>query len=190
MGTPALTPQDLLAGWQVVDSPPALPGEGGLWVEREGHLAQNGVNPAASLSASETALMSPAAYGDVTVSTAFYDVRNGNVGLIARESDVGFYRVRLQAAPSYDGTAFVVEKVVGGAAAPLILNNGEPLYQRQSWHTLSLSVKGTAIRVSLNGHVVAEVEDAAPLPAGRVGLYTRALGGIFFDQITLVTEGR
>lgn len=189
-GATSLTPNNLLAGWLVVDSPPALPGEEGLWVERKGHLAQNGVKPAASLSASETALMSPDAYGDVTISVSFYDARNGNVGLIARESGAGFYRVRLQAAPSYDGTAFVVEKVVGGAAAALMLNTGEPLYEPHSWHTFALSVQGTKILVSLDGQVFAEVADAAPLPAGRVGLYTRALGGISFDQITLVGEKR
>lgn len=188
--TPPLTPIDLLAGWQVVDSPPALPGEGGRWVEREGHLAQNGVNPAASLSASETALMSPDAYGDVTVSTSFYDERNGTVGLIARESGAGFYRVRLHTDPTYDGEALVVEKVVNGAAAPLVLNAGEPLYERYSWHTLSLSVRETTIVVTLDGKTVAEVEDAAPLPDGHVGLYTRAFGGIAFDQVLVAAEAR
>lgn len=186
----SLSPAGILAAWQVVDTPAVLPGEGGRWVEREGRLYQNGMNPAASLSAAETALLSPEPYADVTLSVSFYDAGNGNVGLLARHSEAGFYQVRLQTDPSYDGTALVVEKVVGGAAAPLLLNTGEPLYQPHSWHTLALSVQRGAIFVTLDGQVVAEAEDTTPLPAGRVGLSTRALGGISFDQIILAAEGR
>lgn len=184
----ALAPADLLSSWTVIDTPPAMPGEGGWWVERAGHLAQNGVRPAASLSASATALLSPAAYGDVTVRAAFYDERNGNVGLIARHSERGFYQARLQTDPAYDGEALVVEKVVNGVAVPLALNAGEPLYTRHAWHTLALSVSGERIVVTFDGTVVAAVEDAAPLPAGAVGITTRAFGGIVFDQITLIEE--
>jgi hypothetical protein len=183
-----LAPSDLLAGWQVVDTPSQLPGEGGRWEVRDGYLYQDGLNPAGSLSAATTELMSPAAYGDVTVSMAFYDAANGNVGLIARHSAAGFYRVRLQTDPSYDGEALVVEKVTAGIAVPLVLNTSEPLYQRHTWHTLTLSVRGNQITVTLDGRIVAAVEDAAPLPAGTVGIATRALGGIFFDRITLAGE--
>jgi hypothetical protein len=33
--------------------------------------------------------------------------------------------------------------------------------------------------------VVVEAEDPAPLPAGRAGLYTRAMGGILFDDVVV-----
>jgi len=34
--------------------------------------------------------------------------------------------------------------------------------------------------------VVAEAEDATPLLAGRAGVYTRAMGGIRFDDLAVV----
>lgn len=188
VGASPLSPADILAGWQVIDTPTALPGEGGRWIEREGHVYQHGLNPAASLSAAETALMSPDTYSDVTISASFYDNGNGTVGLIARHSEAGFYRVRLHANPSYDGEALVLEKVTGGVAVPLLLNAGEPLYQPHAWHTLALSVTGGKILVTLDGKVVAEVEDLAPLQGGSAGLYTRALSNLFFSQITLSGE--
>lgn len=183
--TTPLSPADLLAGWQVVDRPAQLSGEGGRWEEQEGHLYQNGLSPAASLSPAETALLSPATYGDVTIRIAFYDAGNGTVGLVTRVSDRGRYRVRLHTDPTYDGEALVLEKVTDGVAVPLVRNAGEPLYQRRSWHSLTLSVTGGQIVVALDGQIVAQVEDAAPLPAGRVGLYTRALGGISFTDVIL-----
>lgn len=188
VGTVPLAPPAILASWQVLDTPASLPGEGGRWVERQGHVAQDGLNPAASLSAAETALLSPDIYDNVAISASYYDEGNGTVGLIARHSDRGFYRVRLHTDPTFDGEALMLEKMVDGVALPLVSNHGEPLYQRHSWHTLTLSFQDNQITVTLDGQVVAQVVDAAPLPAGRVGLYARALGGMFFDQVTLAGE--
>ncbi len=183
--TTFLSPTDLLAGWQVVDTPPALPDEAGRWIIQDGLLVQDGIGPAASLSAAYTALLSPDAYQDVTITTTFADTRNGAFGLIARSSDAGAYRVRLHADPSYDGEALVLEKVVGGIGVPLVLNAGEPLHLPRTWHTLSLSVVGETLRVTLDGELVAQAVDAAPLPAGQVGLVARALGGISFNQVVI-----
>lgn len=183
--TTLLSPTDLLAGWQVVDMPPALPGEAGRWILQDGLLVQDGIGPAASLSAAYTALLSLDTYQDVTISTTFADTRNGAFGLITRSSAAGAYRVRLHADPSYDGEALVLEKVIDGAGVPLVLNAGEPLYLPRTWHTLSLSVQGETLRVTLDGRLVAQAVDAAPLPAGQVGLVARALGGIAFSQVAI-----
>jgi hypothetical protein len=183
--TTLLSPTDLLAGWQVVDTPPTLPGEAGRWILQDGLLVQDGIGPAASLSAAYTALLSPDAYQDVTITTTFADTRNGAFGLIARSSAAGAYRVRLHADPSYDGEALVLEKVIDGVGVPLVLNAGEPLYTPRTWHTLSLSVQGEMLRVTLDGQLVAQAVDAAPLPAGQVGLVARALGGIAFSQVAI-----
>jgi hypothetical protein len=183
--TTLFSPTDLLAGWQVVDTPPALPGEAGRWILQDGLLVQDGIGLAASLSAAYTALLSPDAYQDVTITTTFADTRNGAFGLIARSSTAGAYRVRLHADPSYDGEALVLEKVIDGVGVPLVLNTGEPLYRPRTWHTLSLSVVGETLRVTLDGQLVAQAVDAAPLPAGQVGLVARALGGIAFSQVAI-----
>jgi len=47
-------------------------------------------------------------------------------------------------------------------------------------------VVGNQLTVTLDGAVVAEAEDATPLAAGRAGIYTRAMGGILFDDFSVV----
>lgn len=181
----ARDPAELAARWRVVDTPAALPGEGGRWVALDGQLAQDGVQPAAGVSMSETVLLSPEAIADGGIAASFYDGLGGTVGLVARHGAAGFYRLRLHTDPTFDGEALVLEKVVGGVAAPLLTQAGEPLYRRHSWHTLSLHVDGSHITATLDGQVIAAVHDAAPLPAGSAGLYARALGGLRFAQVAL-----
>ena len=77
----------------------------------------------------------------------------------------------------------VLEKVVDGVATPLVALNG-PGYTRRQWHTIAMSVAGPSIRVTLDGTLVAEANDTA-LVGGQAGLYTRALGGIRFDDVTV-----
>lgn len=180
-----LAPSALLATWQVADDPPQLADTRGHWVAEGDRISQQGMGRAASLSPTITTLMSPDSYGDVTVSAAFYDTRNGTVGLIARQSVEGAYRVWLHAAPTFDGEALVVERVVAGVTTPLLTDHRPPLYERRGWHTLELSITGGRLLVALDGITVAEAIDPTPLPAGRVGLLTRALGGISFGAVTV-----
>jgi hypothetical protein len=41
------------------------------------------------------------------------------------------------------------------------------------------------LTVTLDGTVVAEATDPQPLGAGRAGVYSRALGGILFDDVVI-----
>jgi len=47
-------------------------------------------------------------------------------------------------------------------------------------------VAGSQIRVTLDGKVVAEATDST-LTSGQAGIYTRALGGIRFDDFRVAT---
>jgi hypothetical protein len=80
----------------------------------------------------------------------------------------------------------VLERVDQGVARALVEING-PGFSERAWHTLGLTVSGGSLRATLDGQVVAEAEDSAPLPAGRAGLYTRASGGILFDDFLVTT---
>lgn len=175
----------LLADWQVVDLPAALPDERGRWVAQDGQLLQDGVGPTGAVSMSETFLVSPEAIGDGGISTTFYDELTGTVGLVVRYGPSGFYRLRLHTDPTFDSEALVLEKVIGGVSIPLVVQAGEPLYQRRGWYRLRLAMQGEQLVATLNGQIIASVQDIAPLPAGGVGLYTRALGGVHFAAVTV-----
>ncbi|MFV9503387.1 MAG: family 16 glycoside hydrolase, partial [Oscillochloridaceae bacterium umkhey_bin13] len=62
-----------------------------------------------------------------------------------------------------------------------------PGFEERTWNVLQLEVVGNTITVTLNGQVVIEAEDAAPLTSGKAGIYTRAIGGIFFDDVSVIT---
>jgi hypothetical protein len=70
-------------------------------------------------------------------------------------------------------------------ATPLATLQG-PGYEQRQWHTAALRVAGANLQVTLDGKVVAEATDAS-LASGQAGLYTRALGGIRFDDVTVTS---
>ncbi len=174
--------------WQIAAPLGGLAEHTPRWVVEDDLLRQDGMGRTRILSPDLTLILSPARYTNVTLTASFYDTGNGTVGLVVRASDRGHYRVRLHTDPTFDGEALVVEKVTDGVAVPVVTIQGEPLYQRHTWNTLAFSARGETLTVTLNGRVVSEVVDAAPLPAGRVGLLTRALGGIGFSRVALDGE--
>ena len=119
----------------------------------------------------------------------FYDLSNGTAGLMARYSGnnpqtASYYRYRILK-DSYEATPKqVLEKVEGGVATTLAEQVG-PGFAEREWHVLALTVAGGRLTVTLDGQVVAEAEDPAPLSAGRAGVYTRAMGGILFDDFSV-----
>ncbi|HMQ34524.1 MAG TPA: hypothetical protein PKD53_27560 [Chloroflexaceae bacterium] len=178
-----------LAAWQFVDLDPVLPDNPSNWaVTAEGRLAQQAAGRARNPSIQQTAaLIGEAGWSDYTVQTSFYDLTNGTVGLLARYSGetpttASYYRYRALK-NSYEATPKqVLEKVENGVATTLT-EIIAPGFEERQWHVLALRVQGGSLTVTLNGQVVAEAEDPRPLPAGRAGLYTRAIGGILFDDV-------
>lgn len=182
---------DALAAWQFVDLELVLDESRSLWGLADNALRQQNTAAAGNPSIQETAALTGSSdWTDYTVQTAFYDESNGTAGLIARYSGenpttASYYRYRIikdefEATPKQ-----VLEKVQGGVATTLVEQKGPGFTPRQ-WHVLALSVVANRITVTLDGVVVAEAEDPTPLVAGRAGLYTRAMGGIRFDDVSVV----
>ncbi len=180
-----------LSDWEIVDLEFVLPESRSVWSIRDGRLAQDATAAAGNPSIQETvALTGDAGWTDYTVKASFYDFFNGTAGLVARYSGTdptiaSFYRFRILKSTFEDTPKRVLEKVEGGVATTLMAID-EPGFTEREWHTLTLSVNGGVITATLDGQVVAQAEDPAPLRAGRAGIYTRAIGGILFDDFAVV----
>ncbi len=182
-----------LAAWEFVDLEPVLPDNRANWaLTAEGRLAQEAAGRAKNPSIQEAAALAGAEGTDYTVTASFYDLTNGTAGLIARYSGAeptaaSFYRYRV-IKDAYAATPKqVLEKVERGVATTLT-EVVAPGFEERVWNVVTLTVQGGTLTATLNGQVVAEAEDATPLAAGRAGLYTRAIGGILFDDFSVVAR--
>lgn len=175
---------DALARWEIVDPADLLPEDRSVWSVGDGALAQSRTAAAGNPSTQETmALTGDPAWANYTVSANVYDQNNATFGLVARRQGNSFYRYRIIADQFEATPKQILEKVVDGVATPLVTREG-PGYTRRQWHTIAMSVVGPSIRVTLDGALVAEASDTS-LASGQAGLYTRALGGIRFDDVTV-----
>jgi hypothetical protein len=175
---------DALAGWEILDPDVVMPEDKANWEIQDGVLIQAGTGAAHDPNTNETmALTGDPAWTDYTISVKVYDQENASFGLVARRQGNSFYRYRIIASSLSGTPKQVLEKVVDGVATPLFTLES-PGYEQRQWHTVALSVAGASIRVTLDGAVVAEATDAT-LTSGQAGLYTRALGGIRFDDLTV-----
>jgi hypothetical protein len=180
-----------LSDWEIVDLEFVLPESRSVWTVRDGRLVQDAIAAAGNPSIQETvALTGSAEWTDYTVRVSFYDFFNGTAGLVARYSGAdptiaSYYRFRMLKSTFADTPKRVLEKVEGGVATTLTAID-EPGFTERAWHILALSVNGNTITATLDGQIVAQAEDPAPLKAGRAGIYTRAIGGIIFDDFAVV----
>jgi hypothetical protein len=173
-----------LASWEILDPEAVMPEDRANWEVRDGVLIQTGTGAAHDPNTNETMAFAGApSLTDYTISAKVYDQENVTFGLVARRQGNSFYRYRIIASNLSGTPKQALEKVVDGVATPLITLEG-PGYEQRQWHTVALSVAGATIRVTLDGAVVAEATDTT-LTSGQAGLYTRALGGIRFDDVTV-----
>lgn len=173
--------------WQFADLNDVLPEESAAWLVADGRLAQNGtVIPNTPKIHETAAFVGDAAWSNYTISAKVYDQINGTFGLIARRSGDSFYRYRIIADLFEDTPKQVLEKVVNGVATPLVETAG-PGFEQRRWYTVTMTVKGSQISVWLDGELVAQAEDSE-LTSGQAGLYTRAIGNIFFDDVSVSAE--
>jgi hypothetical protein len=173
-----------LANWQFVDLSEVLPEDQSVWKVEDGALAQDRTAHAGNPSTQETlAVTGDPKWTDYTITTKVYDQNNATFGLVVRRNGNSFYRYRALANPYPDAPKQVLEKVVNGVATPLVKLD-KPGYDQRTWHTVSMSVSGSHIRVTLDGTVVAEATDTT-LANGQAGLYTLAIGGIRFDDVAI-----
>ena len=84
----------------------------------------------------------------------------------------------------YDTTPkHVLEKVVNGNVT-IIAALDAPGYGARTWHTITLSVNGSQLSASFDGQPTITANDTT-LSSGEIGLYTRAIGGMLFDNVTV-----
>ncbi len=177
---------DTLAAWQMVELDFILPEDRANWVIDNGRLRQDFAGDARNSALHQLAALAPGSYADGVARVSFYDEFNGIAGLVARyQGEVGYeasyYRLRLLKS-EYEATPkYVLEKVVDGVAIPLAAVDGPGFAPRQ-WHVVELELRGGELTARLNGKPLVRATDPDPLPAGQVGIYTRALGGILFDD--------
>ena len=175
-----------LNAWQIVDLSEVLPGTESVWAVKDGRLIQNRTAAAGNPDTRETlAVTGDAKWTDYTITAKVYDQANATFGLVARRQGNSFYRYRILADRYPDTPKQVLEKVVDGVATPLATIDG-PGYAQREWHTVAMTVAGSSIRVTLDGKLVAQATDST-LTSGQIGVYTRALGEMFFDDVTVTT---
>ncbi len=164
-----------------------------VWAIADGRLQQRFTASAGNPSTLETAAVTGApAWTDYTVQVSFYDLYNGTAGLVARYTGddpltASYYRYRILK-NAYPATPKqVLERVHQGVTTTLV-EIREPGFTDRVWHVLAMNVTGDTITVTLDGTVVVEAFDPEPLPAGRAGVYTRAMGGILFDDFSVTSR--
>ena len=177
---------DSLTVWQSVELDFVLPEDRANWVIDNGRLRQDFAGELRNSSLAQVTLLAPTTFTDGVVRVSFYDEFNGIAGVVARyQGEVGYeasYYVLRLLKREYEATPkYVLEKVVDGVATPLATVEGPGFAPRQ-WHVIELEVRGNTLTARLDGKLLMQANDAQPLPAGQVGVYTRAIGGILFDD--------
>ncbi|WP_028458907.1 hypothetical protein [Chloroflexus sp. Y-396-1] len=177
---------DSLTVWQSVELDFVLPEDRANWVIDNGRLRQDFAGELRNSSLAQVTLLAPTTFTDGVVRVSFYDEFNGIAGVVARyQGELGYeasyYLLRLlkreyEATPKY-----VLERVVDGVATPLATVEGPGFAPRQ-WHVIELEMRGNTLTARLDGKLLMQANDAQPLPAGQVGVYTRAIGGMLFDD--------
>ena len=176
-----------LTRWRIVDLEDVPNERRSLWTVVEGRLRQDRtVPPLRDPSIHETAaLTGEADWSDYTISAGFYDQDNANVGLIARYRDGSYYRYRIIRSDYEDRPKHVIERVVNGTVT-VLASLDAPGYEPRRWNTIMFSVNGDQLRAFFNGQATMEVRDAH-LSSGSAGLYTRAIGGMLFDNVMITS---
>lgn len=193
LATNSFDAADALDGWRFVDFAFVLDDGRALWGLDDGRLEQQNTAAAGNPATHETgALTGEAGWRDYTVQASFYDLTNGTAGLLARYTGedaptASYYRYRILK-NEYEATPKqVLERVENGVATSLV-ELATPGFTPREWHVLALTVAGDTLTVTLDGEVVAEAVDPQPLAAGQAGVYTRAMGGILFDDFAVVAN--
>ncbi|ABU58584.1 3-keto-disaccharide hydrolase [Roseiflexus castenholzii] len=185
LATASFEGSDALNGWRIVDLEEAPAERRALWVVVDGVLRQDRtVPPLRDPSIHETAaLIGDASWSDYTISAGFYDQDNANVGLIARYQDGSYYRYRIIRNGYEDRPKHQIERVSDGTVT-LLASLDAPGYEPRRWNTIMFSVNGDRLQAFFNGQMTIETRDAR-LTSGAAGLYTRAIGGMVFDTVTI-----
>jgi hypothetical protein len=154
------------------------------WVVEEGTLAQRDTNGYRPSPHQTFVLAGDTSWGDVQVSVSFYGTASNSAGLIARRNGDSYYRYTIIPDANGGSPKQALVKAIDGVETTLV-EVIDPGYTLDGWHTLTMRVQGGAITVTLDGVVVVDDLDDAPLAGGQAGIATLAIGGIIFDNLAI-----
>ncbi|MCB9876409.1 MAG: extracellular solute-binding protein [Planctomycetes bacterium] len=123
--------------------------------------------------------------GDVAIGTRFKVATVGPgmhlAGLVARyRSDDEHYYLRI----NLEECNLRLYRVHGGEKV-LIGERHHTTFDEHQWHTAQLTLVGGRAEVLVDGAVQFVAEDAAPLPAGKVGLWAAPGGDTLFAEVVI-----
>jgi hypothetical protein len=178
-----------------VGKPPAgfttdLTGGGGpiAWVVREDPHAPSGKKVLVQESADDTSYRFPlciydgAVAKDVAVTVRFKSIA-GKVdqaaGIVLRYNPENYYIAR---ANSLEDNVNIFKTVKGKRT---IVQEATVKYAAGEWHTLGFEARGNHLKVTFDGKVAIEADDATFGEAGKVGLWTKADSVSAFDDLRI-----
>jgi hypothetical protein len=173
----------LAATWSVLDIA-ETPGQKAVWYSDQGVLVQGGTDTGMGAVDSAYMIVDPqAAWTDYIVRANLYVDTNDEAGLIFRVNDAGFYRFRMRSA-EFEGPYQVgLDRYQDRRYTVLWHAPGHGFPPRQ-WITVQIVVRGDTFTVSVDGEVIATVQDST-FAQGGVGFYAWAEGGAYFDNLVV-----
>lgn len=174
------------SGWRALDTAD-MPDGYGVWTTRAGKLAEN-MTVSGSGGFDNTMYLAPVdTAGRASVSAQVYPQGNQVVGLVFRASDQGYYLFRVFRG---DGAEMPVRRqlqrydAATGIYTTLAEDRQGRGYALGKWQELRVDLDGDAITCSFDGERVFQVRDGQ-LAGGQAGVYTLALGEVFFDNFAV-----
>ena len=157
----------------------------GQWAVSDGSLFQDGTVSNGNPSMHPVALFAnDLSLSDLSVQASFYNSSNGTAGLITHRNGDTYYRYDIIADYYSDTPKQMLVKVQDGLET-VLASVDAPGFESYRWYTMEMTVQGGQIRVTLDGQEVLQAVDKTPLAAGSVGLYSRAFGGMRFDNLII-----
>jgi hypothetical protein len=174
---------ELSGAWRVLDTA-ETPGEQAYWYTEAGFLVQGGttmewdsVDPAYLIVNPEPE------WEDYTIRANIYVETNDEVGLIFRVTEEGFYRFRMRSAEFEGPYSVGVDRYQDERYTVLWHEPGNGFPFRR-WFTVQIEVVGDTFTISVDGRLLAVVQDPV-FPAGGAGLYAWSEGGAYFDDVVV-----
>lgn len=160
----------------------------GAWATQTGKLAQTGT-ALGDTGFDETMSLAPVnTDGSVTISTQVYPQGNQVVGLVFRASDAGYYLFRVfRGGEAKLPVRYQIQRYDAETGLYTILAEDRTSagYDLGRWQELRVQLDGDQITGSFDGKQVLTATDAT-YTNGDAGVYTVALGDVFFDNFAVV----
>jgi hypothetical protein len=169
-----------LGEWRVAD---VSEGPAGLatWRVEDGAAAQAGDADGLPDPGGSYLLGGDAAWRDYSMRADVFATDETQLGIVARQSDAGAYRLRLDA--GHEAGALVLEAIGADGKARQLARSSVPATTNR-WVALTLDVRGSRLIATLDGNVTLRADDAQ-LGVGGIGLFAQATGNARFDNVVV-----